>query len=884
MTSISIAIVSYNSDSPDSFQFVALSQIDGSQKIIFTDNGVSSNGDFRANEGFATWTAPSSGVNLGEVVSINILDKSADVGSVNVDSGMAFSSSGDQLIAFVGTQQNPEFICAFNNKGSEFQTDATSSSTSALPPGLTLGFNAVAVKELDNVVYEGISSGSLSELTEALFNPDSFVGGSDSFVQTFGGTFNVGDIDITPFPTTMPPVVSPTTPFPTPSVTTVSGSRCGGYAKAPSKSDSAISIVEANDKALSGSSDSVILEGVVVNELLDFAAEGFYIQAPTTHQPNPPVEGDKLSQGIFVYCEGSCSGYNVKEGDYVRVEGKLGLFSESPQITSPNVELITPSVEADTGSCPDLSYEVHIVDVELPMNTLSSFKAFQGMLVNFNHNLVITDLFGLRYGQLGLAKERVINPTMQVGPGTEEYFAIEDSQKKGIIILDDVAGGSCPVPQLYFEPQEGIRAGWGVDIDATAVMTYFDVTDQFFMIPNSKGREFIPANFNKNLNPRDKVAPLKTDEIRMAGLNMLNYFTTLGCGNCRGADNEEEFYRQSVKLYSVIKELDAAILGLQEVQNFDGEVLEQMTREINSFIGSDEYSFIAAGQIGGDAIKNSIIYKSSLLTPVGSFKTLPFDNPSDKSRPALAQAFSVNGASSDSTFTFVVNHLKSKGSGCSEDSSGNNVLEGEGNCGFARQKHAEQLVEWLKTDPTGTGNDNYVLVGDFNSYKEERAIKVITQEGFVNMAERDVDAQNLYSTSFDGRFGTLDYIFASDAMANVCGNTKEWHINSDETVLIDYNDEQASFPSSCSTKPQEYYDLSVHRCSDHDPIITSCFFSSVKNGDVVDTSGSKIDGAVVFTGGLFALMFVLVGLMYKYSKKKVVSVSETEGDITQYTL
>ena len=57
-----IGFLSYNSDSPDSFQFITLSPIDTDQVIHFTDNGVTSTGNFRANEGIITWTAPSGGL------------------------------------------------------------------------------------------------------------------------------------------------------------------------------------------------------------------------------------------------------------------------------------------------------------------------------------------------------------------------------------------------------------------------------------------------------------------------------------------------------------------------------------------------------------------------------------------------------------------------------------------------------------------------------------------------------------------------------------------------------------------------------------------------------------------------------------------------------
>ena len=136
--------------------------------------------------------------------------------------------------------------------------------------------------------------------------------------------------------------------------------------------------------------------------------------------------------------------------------------------------------------------------------------------------------------------------------------------------------------------------------------------------------------------------------------------------------------------------LPNVLVPFQEVQNFDGEVLEQMISEINAFIGEDKYEYIAAGTVGRDAIKNSIIYQPALVTPIGSSSILTYTNPSDKSRPSVAQTF--ENKDSSERFTFVSNHLKSKGSGCAEDNGGSDALEGEGNCGFTRAKHGMMFV------------------------------------------------------------------------------------------------------------------------------------------------------------------------------------------------
>ena len=62
-----LAIIGLNTDNPDSFSFVLLTDIGAGTEIFFTDNGVLSDGSFRANEGIVKYTAPSA-LSAGTVI------------------------------------------------------------------------------------------------------------------------------------------------------------------------------------------------------------------------------------------------------------------------------------------------------------------------------------------------------------------------------------------------------------------------------------------------------------------------------------------------------------------------------------------------------------------------------------------------------------------------------------------------------------------------------------------------------------------------------------------------------------------------------------------------------------------------------------------------
>ena len=78
--------------------------------------------------------------------------------------------------------------------------------------------------------------------------------------------------------------------------------------------------------------------------------------------------------------------------------------------------------------------------------------------------------------------------------------------------------------------------------------------------------------------------------------------------NVKRAGNAEEFTLQSTKLYALVQELDAAVIGLQEVGNFYGDlVLQQLVDELTDFMGeSNKFEFISTARTG-DAVSQTFV-------------------------------------------------------------------------------------------------------------------------------------------------------------------------------------------------------------------------------------------------------------------------------------
>lgn len=565
---------------------------------------------------------------------------------------------------------------------------------------------------------------------------------------------------------------------------------------------------------------TVETEGVVVGDYegAQPALRGFYLQDPTG-------DGDPAtSDGIFVFDNGSDL---VKNGDVVRVAGTVTEFQGQTQITS------TAVATCGTGS-------VEPTDVTLPMASATEFEKYEGMLVRLPQTLSVTEHFQLgRFGQVVLSSGgRLTQPTSVADPGAAAN-ALQAKNDLNRIVLDDATNGQNPDPIAFGRgtgplTAENTLRGGDTTTGAVGVMTY--TWGGSSASPNAYrvrplGALGGTAVFEPT-NPRPQGPPAVGGTVRAVGMNLLNYFNTFtGCTggvsgaamDCRGAENANELERQTAKTVATITKLDADVLGVNEVEN-DGygpdSALAYLVGRLNAVAGAGTYAYLdvdgRTGQtdaLGSDAIKVGQIYKPAKLTPVGKtavLNTVEFVNGGDsapRSRPSLAQAWKVNATGA--VFVTDVNHLKSKGSACADPDTG----DGQGNCAVVRTNAAKALTAWLASDPTGTGDADLLLLGDYNSYAKETPIRTIEAAGFTNLVAK-FHGDEAYSYAFDGQWGYLDHALGSDSLLDQVTGVADYHVNADEPSVLDYNTNFKTPAQQASLyAPDEF------RVSDHDPVL-----------------------------------------------------------------
>ncbi len=613
-----------------------------------------------------------------------------------------------------------------------------------------------------------------------------------------------------------------------------------------------VSAVQGPGSASPLDGQEVQVEAVVTSLITrDDALDGFYVQ-----EEDGDADGDPAtSEGVYVFCGSTCP-TGLAARDLVQVVGTVDEFFENTQINATG-----GSVGVQASGLERPSAAVVTLPASSSTEDPATFESVEGMVTTIATTLVVSEYFELaRFGQIVLtADEREHQYTQTNAPSVEGYTAFQADLATRRIILDDdsndqndaTSGPSDDEPYYYPTPglsTENYFRGGDTTTGLTGVMEYSFSAWKLRPVPG------VDYTFEA-ANPRPATPDDVGGRLRVASFNVLNYFATIDttssnsagdCGprgdlDCRGADSVAERERQLDKIVAALEEIDADVFGLIEIQNDAGGATRQIVDALNAATEPGTYDYIDTGVIGTDVIKQAFLYKTATVAPVGDFDLLTsvedprFDD--TRNRPALIQTFEETDTGE--RFTVAVNHLKSKGSPCGEGD--DSPADGSGNCDLTRTEAAAALADYLASDPTGSGDPDFLVIGDLNAYSMERPVSTLEANGYVDLLER-YEGLESYGYVFDGLLGHLDHALATESLAGQVTGAGGWKINADEVPLFDYNDTErdageASFERESFALP--LFEPEAYRSSDHDPVVVGLSLVS-NSAPVADAGGPYV--------------------------------------------
>ncbi|KUE78449.1 nuclease [Aeromonas schubertii] len=642
----------------------------------------------------------------------------------------------------------------------------------------------------------------------------------------------------------------------------------------------------------------------IVTTLGQSLTKGFYLTDPVG-DGNPAT-----SDGIFVYLKDARP--DIKMGTELCLEAQVEEYLGGTQLklkwdgTAPRIQVLGQGKNVP----------VSVLKVNDNESLKQALNRHEGMRVRLDSTsdlrLTRNLSFDYKAGRTNLElshKAPLIKPTqLHVASGADAVTLAAKNGANRLAVESDYKGqdGTLPWFPALDADQGYLRIG--DQLDGLEGVVVYNKNAFRLVVPNDV--TLTAGNLLRSQEEDRQSAPARTpgSDLRVGSFNVLNYFTSHSSiggdlnvlckdqadadntdpkeKSCnRGAKTQAKFEKQRTKIANAITEMDADLLGLMEMENNgfgDNSAIHNLVTRLNEQQkdASKHYAYVRLPAalltgdkfFGGDAIMVAMLYRPAKLTPAGDAAVIKMPEQrytvggvakSAGQRDSLVQSFTVAG--SQDPLTLVVNHLKSKGSGCYENGDGKTEpADLQGKCTEFRVTAAKVLGEAVSKLP-----GQVLLVGDFNSYAKEDPIRVLTDYQSASSERKIVSASHTFigeqpyeqlgreitksyglvdlnvkfnkekaiSYSYDGELGTLDYALGNPALVSKVAGVADWHINSFESNQFEY---AAKFTDALAKSDNPF------SASDHDPIIVDLKLEEAK------PSQSSGGGSIGF--GLLALL------------------------------
>lgn len=285
----------------------------------------------------------------------------------------------------------------------------------------------------------------------------------------------------------------------------------------------------------------------------------------------------------------------------------------------------------------------------------------------------------------------------------------------------------------------------------------------------------------------DRLPDLGGATLRLCQANIQNYFADLG--GYAGAKTEAEFRRQTSKVAQGLTYLNADLYALCEMEKGDKSpavLVAEMNRLTH---GKRHYAYVSLGHADGDSIAVCYVYRSDKVRPYG-VPTYAYQDPHSHYHYRLI-ALGWEELATGERMVLSINHLRSK--------RGTPQYSDSARCA---QIDSLMVMTHRLSEENTYGDADILLVGDWNCHREERPIVRLIGHGYTDVLAHYCPDD--YSYVYRGESGYLDQAFASPTMMPQITAARPVHLCADYYYSLGY---------------KRGRDLTMHRYSDHDPIL-----------------------------------------------------------------
>lgn len=422
-----------------------------------------------------------------------------------------------------------------------------------------------------------------------------------------------------------------------------------------------------------------------------------------------------------------------------------------------------------------------VLTIEDPDNwRYTELKSYIGQTVRFANPMYVTNNYNS--SSLTISPRRIYSPTNQAYPLSDAYQSLLTSNAYGTITLTGVSD--------YHRIGERM-------LDLTVRVNSANSVSMVSCHWAGNTRNELKQGYDKKA-----ISQRGEPTLVVCAMN-LEYYLVENWGTGYGAENYTEHQKQRKKVGQALATINADIYGFVEIEQGQ-RALEELASDLTINTGR-KYSYVDdGGSANGSYTKVGFVYCTDNVKTYGNIR----HNNEGVQERKKTQAFVEKHTGEK--FILSLNHFKAKsGRGYGDNADQD---DGQGTYNGDRKREAQSLLARYAADCSYFGDYDMLIMGDLNAYAMEDPITILRQGGMIDL-HRAFHADSSYSYVYRGQTGYLDHALSNESLYPQVTGMVAYHINSDESDRYTYNRSN---------------DLTMFRCSDHDPIIVGLRLDSTQ--------------------------------------------------------